>query len=62
MSPEDRGRIHACAAIIETRGRLDLALWLLSLIPPPCEHHSLNWGGTCIRCGEVVFTREEATP
>ena len=33
MTAETRGLIRACAAIVEARGRLDLALRLLALIP-----------------------------
>lgn len=33
MNAETRGLIRACAAIVETAGRLDLALRLLALIP-----------------------------
>lgn len=33
MTPEIRGLIRACAAIVETAGRVDLALRLLALIP-----------------------------
>lgn len=52
MTAETRGLIRACAAICEARGRTDLAVRLLDLIPPLCEFCTRDFAGVCMVCGD----------